>query len=210
MMRPFEARLARGLVLALLMTPTAAPAQNFFEELFGGMEGRPLGEPRATHRRQDAPRARKPRAEKPARAERPARAAEPRSSRRRDAPQRQSGPKPETKTVAPTATGPEPPPPPYDAQMQRLAELLGGLSYLRDLCGAGDGAEWRAKMAKLRDADAPAGARRARMTAAFNRGFEGYELTYRACTPNARMIVERQLEEAQQVASSVTTRYGAP
>lgn len=206
MTRLFEAPLARGVALVLLMTPTAAPAQNFFEELFGGMEGRPLGEPRAPshHRRQEAPRPSKPRAEKPSRV------AEPKRARRREEPRRASSSKPEPKTAAPAATGPEAPLPPYDAQIQRLAELLGGLSYLRDLCGAGDGAEWRAKMAKLRDADAPAGARRARMTAAFNRGFEGYELTYRACTANARLIVERQLEEAQQVASSVATRYGTP
>jgi uncharacterized protein (TIGR02301 family) len=206
---------ARLLVLALLATPNGVAAQNFFEDLFGGMEGRPLGERRAPpHRREERRRPEKPPVERaPAerpRSERPSAPAEPKAARRREEPQRPNGPKPETKSAAPAPTGQEPPPPPYDAQVQRLAELLGGLSYLRDLCGDGDGADWRAKMIKLRDADAPSGPRRARLTAAFNRGFEGYELTYRNCTPNAHLVIARYLEEAQQVSNSIVTRYGAP
>ena len=119
--------------------------------------------------------------------------------------------KPANKAAAkPPAEPPEPPPPPYDAQIQRLAEVLGGLSFLRDLCGDGDGDDWRGKMAQLRDADAPSGTRRQRLTAAFNRGFRGYELTYRVCTPNARLVIARHLGEAEGLARDVASRYGNP
>jgi uncharacterized protein (TIGR02301 family) len=119
--------------------------------------------------------------------------------------------KPANKAAAkPPAEPSEPPPAPYDAQIQRLAEVLGGLSFLRDLCGEGDGDDWRGKMAQLRDADTPAGPRRQRLTAAFNRGFRGYELTYRACTPNARLVIAHYLDEAESLSHEVASRYGNP
>ncbi len=65
-------------------------------------------------------------------------------------------------------------------------------------------------MAQLRDADAPSGARRQRLTAAFNRGFRSYELTYRVCTPNARLMIARYLDEAENLSRDVASRYGNP
>jgi len=83
-------------------------------------------------------------------------------------------------------------------------------SYLRDLCGDGDGEEWRGKMAQLRDATAPTGSRRQKLTNAFNHGFHGYEITYRVCTPNAQAIIERYLDEAERLSRDVAVRYGNP
>ena len=40
-------------------------------------------------------------------------------------------------------------------------------------------------MQALIDAETPAGDRRARMIAAFNRGYNGFQQTYRTCTPAA-------------------------
>jgi uncharacterized protein (TIGR02301 family) len=119
------------------------------------------------------------------------------------------GAKPEQKAPEP-AVQTEPPPAPYDPQLVRLSEVLGGLSFLRDLCGDGDGEDFRSKMSQLRDSAAPAGLRRQKLTAAFNRGFRGYELTYRSCTPNARLVIARYLEEAERLSQDVVTRYGNP
>lgn len=105
-------------------------------------------------------------------------------------------------TPAPT------PPPPYEPQLLRLAELMGALSYLRDLCGAGDGAQFRDKMARLLDAEARSPERKETLAGAFNRGFGDYEMTYRACTPTARDIVARYLEESARIARDVASRYG--
>ncbi len=195
---------AAALIAALACSPPA-PAANFLENLFGvgessgpsaqmprprlrGAEPRPSREPPAIH--------------PPAQSRGETRGAK-RSAKAAD--------KPGNKAAAkPPAEPSEPPPAPYDTQIQRLAEVLGGLSFLRDLCGEGDGDDWRGKIAQLRDADAAAGPRRQRLTAAFNRGFRGYELTYRACTPNARMVIARYLDEAESLSHEVASRYGNP
>ena len=99
-------------------------------------------------------------------------------------------------------------PAPYETQTLRLSEIMGSLAFLRDLCGAGDGDDWRNKMTALLNAEAPTGPRRDKYVAAFNRGFRGYELTYRACTPNARAAIARYLDEAGRVTEDLTYRYG--
>ena len=134
--------------------------------------------------------------------------------RRPPAQKRQSA-KPEKPAdqAAPGASAPgapEGPPPPYEPQITRLSEVLGALAFLRDLCGAGDGDEWRVKMAALLDADAPSGSRRQKLMASFNRGFRGYELTYRSCTPNAQTAISRYLSEASRLTRDITYRYGNP
>ena len=50
---------------------------------------------------------------------------------------------------------------PYDATLQRLAEILGALHYLRGICGANEGQKWRNQMQALVDAEAPTGSYRA-------------------------------------------------
>jgi len=114
-------------------------------------------------------------------------------------------------STAPTKDAPpaaEASPAPYEPQTLRLSEILGALAFLRDLCAAGDGDDWRNRMSALLEAEAPSGPRRDRYVAAFNRGFRGYELTYRACTPNARAAIVRYLDEAGRLTGDLTYRYG--
>jgi uncharacterized protein (TIGR02301 family) len=96
---------------------------------------------------------------------------------------------------------------PFDASLQRLAEVLGALHYLRSICGANEGQKWRTEMQALMDAEAPQGDRRARMIASFNRGYRGYQQTYRTCTPAADLVIRRYLEEGSKIAREVTARY---
>ncbi len=44
---------------------------------------------------------------------------------------------------------------PFDGDLQRLAEILGALHYLRGICGSNEGAKWRYEMQALVDADPP-------------------------------------------------------
>jgi uncharacterized protein (TIGR02301 family) len=99
---------------------------------------------------------------------------------------------------------------PYEPQLMRLSEVLGALAFLRDLCGAKDGNDWRDEMSALLNAEAPDGPRREKFIAAFNRGFRGYELTYRLCTPNAKAATARYLDEAARISRDVTYRFGSP
>jgi uncharacterized protein (TIGR02301 family) len=98
-------------------------------------------------------------------------------------------------------------PAPFDASLQRLAEIMGTLHYLRGICGANEGAKWRNEVQALIDAEAPSGERRTRMVAAFNRGYRGFQQTYRTCTPAADVVIRRYLEEGSKIARDITARY---
>jgi len=97
--------------------------------------------------------------------------------------------------------------PAYEADLQRLSEILGALHYLRDLCGAREGQTWRNEMQALVDAEAPSGERRERLVASFNRGYRGFQQTYRTCTPAADYAIRRYLEEGSKIARDITARY---
>ncbi len=103
--------------------------------------------------------------------------------------------------------GADEPLPPYEPQLERLSELLGTLTYLRSLCRRGDAPEWRKRMIILLDAEAKGESRRNRLAGAYNRGFRGYEATYRTCTPSADLVITRFLAESDRLARDLTTRY---
>jgi uncharacterized protein (TIGR02301 family) len=96
---------------------------------------------------------------------------------------------------------------PFDPNLQRLAEIMGALHYLRGICGANEGAKWRNEVQALIEAETPTGERRARMIAAFNRGYRGFQQSYRTCTPAADLVIRRYLEEGSKIARDVTARY---
>jgi uncharacterized protein (TIGR02301 family) len=96
---------------------------------------------------------------------------------------------------------------PYDRDLQRLAEILGALHYLRALCGANEGAKWRNEMQALVDAETPSGERRDKLVAGFNRGYRGFQQTYRTCTPAADVVIRRYLEEGAKISRDITARY---
>jgi uncharacterized protein (TIGR02301 family) len=96
---------------------------------------------------------------------------------------------------------------PFEAGLERLAEILGSLQYLRGVCGANEGNKWRTEMQALLDAEAPNGQRRSQFIAHFNRGYRAYLQTYRTCTPAADLAIRRYLEEGSKIAREVTARY---
>ena len=96
---------------------------------------------------------------------------------------------------------------PFDGNLQRLAEIMGALHYLRGICGANEGQKWRNEVQALIDAEAPTGDRHARMIASFNRGYRGFQQTYRTCTPAADLVIRRYLEEGSKIAREMTARY---
>ncbi|GEM_PF-372188 len=96
---------------------------------------------------------------------------------------------------------------PFDGDLQRLAEILGTLHYLRGICGSNEGAKWRNQMQALIDAETPAGDRRARMIAGFNRGYNGFQQTYRTCTPAAMVAIRRYIDEGSKISRDLTARY---
>jgi uncharacterized protein (TIGR02301 family) len=110
--------------------------------------------------------------------------------------------------AAPAAPA-KPAPPPYEADLLRLSELMGALAYLRDVCHDGDGMAFRQQIAGLIAADPRSQEEKDQLAGAFNRGFDGYRLTYRLCTANARATIAAYLAESQRLTKEVATRYGS-
>src|SRR5919205_3569537 len=96
---------------------------------------------------------------------------------------------------------------PFDGDLQRLAEILGTLHYLRGIWGRNEGGKWRNEMQALIDAETPSGDRRTRMIAGFNRGYNGFQQTYRTCTPAALVAIRRYIEEGSKISKDLTARY---
>ena len=98
-------------------------------------------------------------------------------------------------------------PAPFDGDLMRLAEILGALHYLRALCGSNEGQKWREQMEALVEAEAPSGERRQKMVSSFNRGYRGFQQTYRSCTPAADIAIRRYLDEGARISRDITARY---
>ena len=97
--------------------------------------------------------------------------------------------------------------PPYQPEMERLAEVMGSLYFLQPLCQKDGAEDWRAQMASLIDLDQPDDDRRQRLTGAFNTGYESYARLHRSCTESARQALMRLLAEAERVARDIATRF---
>jgi uncharacterized protein (TIGR02301 family) len=112
---------------------------------------------------------------------------------------------------------PQPPPPPapveqptapYEKELLRLSEIIGSLAFLRTLCAASDAPEWQKRMQALIDSESTSSGRRERLAGAYNRGYRGYALTYRVCTPSATEATARYLKEGDQLSRGLAGRFG--
>ena len=64
-------------------------------------------------------------------------------------------------------------------------------------------------MQALLDSEGDPPARKERLAGAYNRGLQGYSVTYRTCTSNARLIIQRFLDESSRLARDIGNRYRA-
>ncbi len=97
---------------------------------------------------------------------------------------------------------------PYDEKLMRLAEVLGSIHFLRELCKANEGQQWRDKMAALIEAEKPRPDRKARMIARFNRGYSAYKPAHRTCTKATILVIDNYMKEGVRLTSQITSRYG--
>jgi uncharacterized protein (TIGR02301 family) len=96
---------------------------------------------------------------------------------------------------------------PFEPGLVRLAEILGSLHFLRNLCGE-HGSQWRDEMEKLLASENPDPARRARMVAAFNHGYRSFDATYTRCTASATAAIARYMKEGETLSRDIASRYG--
>ena len=96
---------------------------------------------------------------------------------------------------------------PYEAGLLRIAEVMGSLHFLRNLCGD-KGNQWRSTMERLLAAENTEPERRARFIASFNRGYRSFEGTYTKCTASATEAISRYTIEGENLARDLAVRYG--
>jgi uncharacterized protein (TIGR02301 family) len=92
---------------------------------------------------------------------------------------------------------------PYDGQIYRLAEILGAVHYLRELCDAEEGQSWREQMRQLVSAEGTSALRRAKLVDSFNKGYRGYARTYRTCTPPALSAINRFMQQGAEITDAL-------
>lgn len=96
---------------------------------------------------------------------------------------------------------------PFEPQLMRLAEVLGSLHYLRNLCGE-QGTQWRDEMEKLLASEDPEPARRARFIASFNHGYRSFDGIYVNCTASATEAISRYMKEGEALSRDIASRFG--
>lgn len=117
-------------------------------------------------------------------------------------------PKEASKEAPKEANAPADIPAPYDRDLMRMSEIIGALAFLRGLCEAPDAADWPARMKALIESEGVTPARRDRLAGAYNRGYRGYALTYRVCTPAAHEAAARYVEEGDRLSHALAGRFG--
>ncbi len=104
-------------------------------------------------------------------------------------------------TALPAAAAPDSKP--YDDRLFRLSEILGAVHYLRELCGAEEGQQWRERMAELVQSEGSTALRKAKLTRSFNKGYQSYSRTYNTCSPSAQSAINRFIAEGATIADTL-------
>jgi uncharacterized protein (TIGR02301 family) len=98
--------------------------------------------------------------------------------------------------------------PPYAGEMERLAEVLGSLQFLSELCEDAP-APWRDQMEELLALAGSDDAWRVRLTDRFNLGYSSFAAVYRICTDAARLAIAHYREEGAAITDDIATRFGS-
>ncbi len=93
----------------------------------------------------------------------------------------------------------------YRAQLEELAEVLGGAHYLRRTCDGSRDQRWRNYMRDVIDREPQ---HETEMTDAFNRGYRAEESRFAACEPAARQVEAELRARGLRVARGLSARHG--
>ncbi|AGF74325.1 hypothetical protein BAnh1_04440 [Bartonella australis AUST/NH1] len=94
----------------------------------------------------------------------------------------------------------------YDTKLLRLAEILGSLHYLRNLCTTPTN-QWYDYMAALIEAEKPAPQRRAYFYESFNGAYRAFSENYHRCTQSAIEADRRYIEEGRALSESLLAPF---
>ncbi len=114
--------------------------------------------------------------------------------------------------AAPAQPAPQPEPPElplaYEPQLLQLAETLGILAYMTDLCGEQGADLWRQRAEQIIEAEGGSRARRERLAGAYNRGFAGHQVAHRRCGERSRIVIDLSIRDARRISHDIANRFG--
>ena len=97
--------------------------------------------------------------------------------------------------------------PPYENQMIQLAETLGSLHYLSNLCGDKT-SPWRDQMDMLLTVEKADAGRRKTLVSAFNNSYRTYADNYSQCTDQALKAIDRFKIQGEKLSEGLVAHYG--
>lgn len=97
--------------------------------------------------------------------------------------------------------------PPYENQMIQLAETLGSLHYLTNLCDKKN-AQWRDQMNAMLVAEKADTTRRKNLIARFNTSYRSYADSYSQCTVQALKAIDRFKLQGEKLTAGLIAHYG--
>lgn len=100
-------------------------------------------------------------------------------------------------------------PAPYDDKLSELAEIMGSLDFIRNLCGTQQEPQWKSMASQLIETEAKdEPERKARLTAAFNRGYRTFGAIQTSCNPQLRATADKYRIAGATLATEITARFG--
>jgi uncharacterized protein (TIGR02301 family) len=94
---------------------------------------------------------------------------------------------------------------PMENGLERLAEILGSVHHLREVCGANEGALWRNKMIDMMNTAALGAEQRQAMIAHFNDAYYQARAAFPHCSAKAAAKANSLFDEAQRLAGRLST-----
>lgn len=94
----------------------------------------------------------------------------------------------------------------YDRKMLRLAEILGSLHYLRNLCDKPT-MQWRDRMNEITTSEKQDPLRKTRLYAAFNDAYRAFSENYHSCTPAAAQADQNYLAEGKILSNELLSNF---
>ncbi|MDX5366539.1 MAG: TIGR02301 family protein [Alphaproteobacteria bacterium] len=89
------------------------------------------------------------------------------------------------------------------ARAVQLAEILGAVHHLRDVCGTNEGQLWRNKMIEMLGVLEPTDTERQQLVKNFNDSYYRYKNTYPACTATAARQSDKLMQDGQRLAEEL-------
>lgn len=98
-------------------------------------------------------------------------------------------------------------PHPYDNALLQLADNLGALQFLTNLCGKDNDKFWLEKMDALLKAQNPSLAQRLELVAAFNNAYRSFATNYRSCTTSAQEALNYYNNQVKTIINNLLQQY---